>query len=255
MIVLLILLLLVGIVTYTQRHRIPQAVNLGVFVLLALVSVTLLVRSFTRGPRSPDPDELISSLETFDRASSYRLGQAVAQDIPEGSEILVIHRGAYNPVAQRLLDGKLDALRLGLAAPYSIHLAGLPEDPARQFVDETDTPRSGARLVYELLEEEEELHLSGAQLGQFLAQHPSVEAVVSFIGPPHFHRAVPRGMPPLYVMGGEDDDLSRELLQRGVVRACVTYRTAGVDWLAQPSRGMSLDDIFNLRCELLRAAH
>ncbi len=234
--ILLILLMVSMVVVFMQRHKAPKLATMALGVLVALSFVFIGVRFFASASRSAAA--AAAAFETFEQASAYRLGQALAEDIPAESSILVLHGGFYREAGQDRLNKLVSALEDGLDAPYILNVEG--PDMSQIDYEEDDLELFDLDMMNE------------TSFVEYLSRHPDTDAVVSFIGTPYFHRfPEPESVPPLYVMGGMEFEHDREALEQGLLEACVVFRT-DVDWNARPRRGMKYEEVFNLRYKLLR---
>lgn len=241
--ILLVLLLIAIVVVFIQRKKAPQTttpVLYGLVVLILLVSFVRLFGSCSGG--SSSSSEALSLMEQFNQAACYRLGQAVAKEIPAGSALLVIHEDDTHEAMKERVENMVSALKEGLGASYTLYLEGPRlEEPSRATENE------------EMVEPLAEMSLRESVLMGHLSSHPNVKAVISFLGIPYFRNPPPAGaIPPLYVMGGMEEEQTQKFLRRGVVRAAVMYKTSGVDFSQRPSRSMSHEEVFNMRFELRR---
>ena len=239
--VLMILLLAAMIYVYVKRSTAPDVMTPLLYGLVAVTILLSIGRLFRARPAAR-VQTAIAIQESFEEASAYMLGRTVAEDVPSGSTVLLIHAPMNQPALRERTEGMVGAFREGI---------GRTEMTLR-----LDAP------VFDLGDEEElmlmeEIALSGAELQRMLQEAGDVEAVVSLIGTPFFRRPPPAGsVPPIYVMGGGDDPEGdiEIALERGLIRAAVSSRQdPDVDWEAMPRRGMSREDVFNLRFRIRRA--
>lgn len=240
--VLMILLLAAVIYVYVKRSTAPDVMTPLLYGLVAVIIVLSIGRLFRTSRPAARIQTAIAIQESFEQASAYMLGRTVAEDLPGGSTVLLVHGASNQPMLQARADGMVKAFREGFGrSDVTIHL---------------DTP------VFEVDEEEEEMFmeeifLSGAELQRMLQEAGDVDGVVSLIGPPFYRRPPPPGaLPPIYVMGGGGDPEGdiEVALERGLIRAGVSFRDdPDVDWAAMPRRGMSREDVFNLRFRIRRA--
>ncbi len=85
------------------------------------------------------------------------------------------------------------------------------------------------------------------------SQHPDAVDIVSTRWVPFLRggERLPADMPPLFVLEtGEEPEMMADMVQRGIVQAYVSVRP-DAQWMQAPERGMSADDILDLRYMLV----
>jgi hypothetical protein len=229
MTVLLIVLLIAVVAVYRRRAASPQLTPL-LYVLIGLALAVVVMRIARQRPAGPDVE--LANMMT--RATGYRLGQAIAEDIPDGTAVLVMHDGLHPDAARRRPTALVEGLEQGLGtAPFTVEVT----DPDLDSEDADMLADPG---------------LSPYLLRMELGRRSGIGAVVSLMGAPYFESFPARGaFPPIYVAVDDLDDILQPLLQRGIVRAAVRFRE-DADPDVRPTRAMDLGDAFDLQYRLLR---
>lgn len=227
--VLLVLSLLGLAFGFMQLRQAPQKAKPLVYALLVVVLI-LVVLKLTGGCSR----QAVPFNDDFHSAVGFKLGEEVAKSIPAGSEVLVVHSGRFVPSMTEVLDAQIEGLKRGFgSASYTLVESG-PEEGSDELMLMMEDPLIRMSAFVKRLE-----------------GHPNAKAVVSFIGAPVLEPGVPvPPLPPLFALGSTDPAMARPLLSRGILRAGVFYK-ASIDWDAKPTPDMSIDDIFNLRYELI----
>lgn len=232
-IVLVILLIALGWV-FWKRETLGNRANplMGGLVVLSLLFVVL---SITRSSgQGSSPIKAAKGQLPFFTAAAVKLGQAIATALPDGGKIVVIHNGGAGDVSGMINQARIEGLKKGFgAAKIEIIEAGprTEEEFEAIFALESEMPM--------------DLYV------KYLDAAPDAKAVVSMIGPPRNVRA-PRPLPPLYLLEMVDRQMAEDLLRAGAIAGAVVQKE-DADWKAQAASGMSDDDIFNLRYQLLPA--
>ncbi|MCF7838117.1 MAG: hypothetical protein K9N49_05760 [Candidatus Marinimicrobia bacterium] len=226
--IILVILLIALVVASIKRKSNPETMTPVVWGLVIVVFVVVLARAFTSSKSSAT-----SSIQPeFFTSTGYKLGQAVANAVPEGGDVLVVYfQAAQSKAWQRLVEAQLEGLKQELKAPkYKVI-----EAPIVPSEDEFEM----------------DMGMIGAERFEgLLAQAPAAKAVVMFdcmFSPAPGQPA--KKLPPLFLSGSPMIEMVDEFMARGLVAAAVTYRM-DADWNAKPTRGMSLDEVFDLRYEL-----
>ena len=217
----LVFLVLSLVASLLIRRKAPAIGTPLVALLVAatLVAVTLkIVRSMRASLVPASQLDIVAS-------AALKLGQAVAEDIPGGGAVIVVHAPVEAPLQQEMLGAQMSALRRGLGSGFSVE--------ASAFVPvESDAPPSIPPLA-------------GEAVRRALETKPDAVAVVSLAGSVSFGRDPPAAVPPLYLFGGGASAAGT------AVRAVVATRE-DADWKAEPPPRASPDEIFALRYELIR---
>ncbi len=227
--VILILLLAGIVVAYIKRAQLGDKANavLGVLVALALLAVAARVFS---GDGRKSVSAAVSEQVAFYRSAGAKLGAAVAAAHPGGGTVLVL-RGADEPDAmKKITQSRLDGLKQGLGSGYRLAEATPPSGDDSMFAAEMMLPMNVFLKMVETV--------------------PDAKAVVSLLGPPALARGAAAKYPPLYLLEMVDPSMAADLLKAGAIRGAVVYKD-DADWKAKPQRGMSDDEIFNVRYRLL----
>jgi hypothetical protein len=202
-------------------------------VLYTLVVLTLVVSVYSLVARSRPPK--VKILTDYHLAAGFKLGEAVAAALPAGGKVVVLHTGTAGETIQKVVNAQLEGLKKGFGAtPITVVEAGPKTD--------ADT---------------EALYMMEAQVpielfAKFVNEAPDAKAVVSLLGPPDFGRRAATPLPPLFLLGMIDAPTADDFIRAGLIKAAVCYKD-DADWKAEPQRGMSLDEVFNLRY-VLRSA-
>jgi len=221
-------LVLLGALYFKKSY--PGPCNL----LLIILSVLILAVSIHRFLRS-EGDALIAQEAHFGSALGAVLGKAIAADFPDGAVVAIIQPA---PVAwadrEIVYHSTVRAMKRVLAGDaYSVHIL------------QQASPPDGEPLVSEYLSEKE--------FRALLAQVPGVNAVVlQYIVFEPASQSQSADFPPIYIIAGAEAGIRERLMNEGYVRAMADYR-AEADLSTQPARGMTDEDIFNLRFELIRS--
>lgn len=232
---IILILLLVSIVLLAKyRAAAPKVftpVLYGLFVLVLIIGFLTLTRS------SREASQMRGRVKQYNEAAGYRLGQTAAASLSTNAEIVILYAVPSDPTGQLALESQMDGVEDGLGRTNhritrtAIRMPGLQDD------DESDE---------EMLED----HLSVAQL---FAPFFKADAIIYMLGNPPFQADdAPKGLPAFYICNGVDNDWLRTLLDYDIVHAAVVYRK-DFDVQARPARGMSVEDIFDLRYRLLTA--
>ena len=178
--------------------------------------------------------EMRMAYRSVDRSAGYRLGQAIAEDIPSGSMIPVLYTEGFSHTGNDKPEAFINGLRRGADRKrYRFE----PVEMEREMGEE-------AMYVNPTLDE--------AVIARVLQEYPEAAALISLIGRPALDLADMDTVPPLYLFGNfHPDDLSL-WLEAGIARAGVIHRSQALPPNAV-ERGMSLEDIFDLRYQLLRS--
>ncbi len=228
-ILLILLAALIGV--FWKRRELGESAN---FILLALVVLTLIVSFYSlfRGQRPPK-----AKLQPeFYTAAGFKIGEAIAADLPQGGTVLVLHAGKLNEMLGKISNAYLEGMKKGFGA---VSFKMVEDGPSSQ--NQSD----------EAIMIDSAIPLDDLQ--RFIARAGKVDALVSLLGPPQIFGQRPVNLPPIYLIGQVDDARADGLLRAGIIRAAICYKD-NADWKAEPAPGMSLDDIFNLRYVLRRAA-
>ena len=232
---LLIVFAIALLIVVTQRDRIPRVANPILYSLLVAIFL-LLSGIFSRDCGRQSSDQGILD---FGEVCGGKLGEHIAQAFPEGGEVLVLQLfrgkpagpGGSSPMAEAQIKG----LKRGFGKTGLKSILGTLEGG----VEILEVIRMGSGMI------PEEMFL------QALEQAPQAVAVVSCVGVPVL-QSLPENLPPIYLLSGADRGTCRSLLSSGVVSAGV-FLKSGPDFKTKPNRGMSADEIFNLRYVLVTA--
>jgi hypothetical protein len=231
---ILLILSLAGLVfAFLQLRKSPETFQPIAYGLVVIVLVLVGVRMF-RSCGGSRPEAQIEP--DFYSAATYKIGQEIAKQVPGGGELVVLHAGTFNDVMKKILAAQLDGLKKGLGgANFTIVESG---------------PRATTEDEMMMLSEP---YIPLQTFAKYAQERPNATAMLSLIGTPMLdaQAAAPK-LPPLFVIGMVDPEQTKPLFARGVVKAAVFYKV-NADWKAKPSRGASLDDVFNLRYELVTA--
>jgi hypothetical protein len=175
---------------------------------------------------------------TFETAAGYRIGQALAQQLPDAARVLVLNvpekpahtgrlRQAYFAGLERGLQGRDVALE---AAPAPIEV-----EVHRALLGE------GGRSALDAMQ-------------AMLASSPGADAVVSFLDLPGRPSGdILQSLPPVYVVQSSVSRGLLNLVRTGAIAGMVVFKT-DTDWLAEPDPNASLDDVFDSRYQFLPSA-
>ena len=215
------------IVVFFQRKKNPE---LSKPLMIGLVVVLFLLQGIKWfGGGGGDTAERIQITYTFQSAAASVLGQQIARDL-DGGTVVLMQTAPDTEFAASQVKG----LEEGLGGGFSVETASLMED--------------GMDDMMAL----EGLGITSDMLLRVVNDHPDAAALVSAAGMPYFEDRIPRDLPPLYVLEAPDFAEGNDLLRQGVVEACIQYKN-DVDWQAKPARGMSKEEIFDLRYTLKTA--
>lgn len=235
--ILLIILAIALLIVVTQRQKFSKVANPILFILLLAIFVSL-GAIFTRGCRDDGTtDQLVLD---FNEATGRKLGSLIAQTYPEGGEVLVLQLFRSRPAEP------------GQPPPTGVaQLEGL----------ERGFGKTDLRITHGVFDAEPEmidmLMMGGGPIQEemFLAafeQAPGAVAVVSCAGIPYFDSDPLEEMPPIFILSGADLTVCQDLIAEGTVPGGVFFKR-GADLKTKPTRGMSVDEIFNLRYLLVTA--
>jgi len=198
------------------------------YALLALAMALSTVRFFQTEERAEQSARIV-----FAKAVGAVLGREIALALPDGGALAVVRLPpVFTEGALEIFDAELEGLRSSL-------------DPARypmQIVNMPDSPGS---------EELEISIMSEAEYRGLLNQVSGVKAVVlqrAVFDPAA--RSEPSTFPPAFLLLGEGNPVDR-LVREGFVLAAVEHRSDG-DFSRTPSRGMSAQEVFDLRYRIAR---
>jgi hypothetical protein len=225
--VLLIIFGIALIVVFIQRNKNPE---LSKLVMIGLVVVLFILQGIKWfGGGDGEAAERVQITYTFQSAAASILGQQIARDL-DGGKIVLMQTAPDTEFARSQEAG----LKEGLGDGFSLEIASLME--------------SGMDDMMML----EGLGITGDILENVVRDHPGAVALVSAVGIPYFENRPPQNMPPLYILEAPDFGENNDLLSQGTVQALIQYKS-DVDWQAKPARGMSKEEIFDLRYTLITA--
>jgi len=216
--VLTALLLLALIAVYWKRHVLGAAakpLQLGLaIVALALIAVRLAGGS-GRGAAEPE-------YSLWPQAVGFRLGQVMAEDLPDGAKVLVLHSGAdaYSRNAKVLLESHIAGIRQGAGGKTFQIVPWVPDLP----------PEERMMLEQEILPAD--------LVARALKEHPDAQAYYSLMGPPptDLLRRVGGSCPPIYAAHVVVAEQAFPLLQQDVLKAFVHERTDVTARIELPAR-------------------
>jgi hypothetical protein len=220
----LILFAAVLAVVFVKRRRLARLAQPLLIILLAIVLLLLGLTWFGGAARMTR----YGATYVIEQAAAATMGARIAAEHPDG-EIVLIQPGwesKFSQAQERGLRQALDPRR------HVVHIHALA----------TQYPDSGA-VEYR--------HITWKMLQDTVQQYPAAKALVVCVGLPPIPRHITaRDLPPLYVLAVSESGVPQSLFRRGIVRAALRYRP-GIDWMAKPEPRMPVEDIFNLRYELL----
>lgn len=233
--VLTVLFLLALVLVYWKRHALGTAAKpllLGLVIAsLALIGIRIGGRA-GRGVGAPE-------YSLWPQAVGFRLGQVMAEDLPDGAKIVVLHSGAdvYSRNAKTVLESHIAGIRQGAGNKKFQIVPWVPDLPMeeRMMLEQEILP---ADLVVRALKE-----------------HPDAAAYYSLIGPPptDLLRRVGGACPPIYAARVVVAEQAFPLLQQGIVPAFVHERTDVTTRVEAPA-GTPLAEAFESRYRLARRA-
>ena len=235
LLILVLIALIACFVLGRQNRDQMKGVIIGLAALAIVLALVNLFRSCSGGSGVST-----AQVDRFEQAVGYRLGQALAEDLPDGGPVLVVQWEHLDvDRMQELNEARLDGLKAGASGA--------------RFTWTTDGPRpeQDGEEALDSLMMIEDMGLTEDLFADLLARHEDVVAVVSFLTLQPDVIYGPQDRPPLYFV---DFGMMQPLEFRdlgGAVGAVVQFRE-DADWRTKPGRGMSKEEVFELRYKLIR---
>jgi hypothetical protein len=219
-------------VVFTQRKKAPRAAT---YIIAVLVAAILGLQGWNIISDSGPPGGGL--IEEFHEAAGWKLGQYLAERYPDAGEILVIQA----------------VTREGTPVPSApLQLAGIEKafEGAGRHVNALSMSHADAH--------QDPMMMGGpvARNDAFVAaveSAPNADAVICCINLPYLQSDPPDDLPPLFLLETGDRLNCQGLIAAGVAQGAVERRL-GVGRGAKPKRGLSPEEIFALRYELLTAS-
>ena len=224
-----IILLIAVIAVFTQRKKAPQAAT---YIIAALVAAILALQggAIFRASRGPGP----GLIEEFHEAAGWKLGRYVVEACPSSGKVLVIQTTTREGEPVSTAPAQLAGIQKALegthlyVTPVSMTFQDAHWDPAMMGGPIT---RNDAFLAA-------------------LESEPDAEAVICCVNVPYLLSDPPDRLPPLFLLETGDRFTCEGLMSAGIVHGAV-LRRPGVGRGVKPKRGMSPDEIFALRYDLI----
>jgi hypothetical protein len=230
---IILALLAALVVVFLRRRDFPRA-SAPVMIVLAIAA--LVVAGFQLSGNS-GKQAVRRKTAKISEAVGFRLGNVLAEEVPPGARVLVLHNGtaAYLERAKAELEGFLKGIRQSTASRGIEIIPYVPKlSPEEQMIFAAD-------------------YLPVEALRHARQDHPDAQAYVSLIGAPlPDPRQWPDDLPPIYATAVSTPEIARPLLHRGIVRAMVYARPDPRPIHGDPAR-MTPEELFDARYVLERA--
>ena len=226
--ILLACILVVLVILAALRKKAPQPITAAMYALLALF-IVVQGMILVRGCSSPGS----MYIPSFNEVAGKTLGAMIAEAAPGAGTVVVLLQAAQGP------DGA------GLSEIQQAQLAGL-----RTAFQETLLTVVEIQ-VQPAMEGLMGLVAAGPSITEqqfygLLQQEPDAVAAISCIGMPPLASELRSDVPPLYFLEVLHEPEGRHLVEQGLAAGGVFLRS-GADWTQKPKRGMSDEEVFQLR--------
>ena len=234
--ILLVAILVMLAILAALRKKAPQPITVAIYALLAVFIVVqgMILARGCRGPGS-------LYIPSFNEVAGKALGAVIAEAVPgAGTVVVLLQGGAQGPEgAEGAGFSEIQQAQLaGLRAAFqdtSLTVVAIPVEPEMEGL--IALMAAGPAITEQ-------------QFYGLLLQEPDAVAAISCIGMPPLASQPRSDVPPLYLLEVLQEPEGRHFVEQGLAQGGVFLRS-GTDWTLKPKRGMSDDEIFEMRYVLV----